>query len=241
MYLQLNAPDYDLDIDRQPDPVIDLQLPNAKSIKEDTMPNNANSEQHTALSMDTNRPQSQPSSVLDDTDHPGYQDNEHPRAELPSDYHSQLEDIPELEDDEENQEEGQFADADLIDHHNTTEESDRICHKYSAHFEKVTEQGYISYHSTTSGLEYQIPEPEYYNSDTRPKQYQRYQNPKVYLPPPPSMEDLDTWYGHRHGRAKHLELHSLRLHREKTRSLESRIARKHKKNQCQRERRSTDI
>ena len=122
--VQLNTPDYDPDIDGQPDPVIDLQSPNAKSIKEDTMPNTYNSEQHTALPTDTNRPQSQPSSALDDIDHPGYQDDTHSRAEHPSDYCPQLEDIPELETDEENLEEGQFVDADLIDHHNTTEESD---------------------------------------------------------------------------------------------------------------------
>ena len=123
----------------------------------------------------------------------------------------------------------------------TTEESDRICCEYSAHFEKVTEQEYSPYHSTTSGFKYQILEPEYYNSDTRPKQYQRYQNPNVYLPPPPSTEDLHTWYGHRCGTAEHLELHSHRLYREKTRSLESRIARKCKKNQHLRERRSANI
>ena len=104
--MQLNAPDYDPDIDGQPDPVIDLQSSNAESVKEDTMPNTANSEQKTALPTDTNRPQSHPSSVLDDTDHPGYQDDEHPRAEHPSDYHPQLEDIPELGDDKENWEEG---------------------------------------------------------------------------------------------------------------------------------------
>ena len=64
-------------------------------------------------------------------------------------------------------------DADLIDHHNATEGRDRICHEYSAHFEKVTEQKYSPYNVTTPGLEYQILEPEYYNSDTCPKQYQR--------------------------------------------------------------------
>ena len=58
--VQLNAPDYDPDIDGQPDPVIDIQSLNAENKTEDTMPNTANSEQHTALSMDTNRPQSQP-------------------------------------------------------------------------------------------------------------------------------------------------------------------------------------
>ena len=90
------------------------------------MPNTTNSEQHTAFSPNTNRPEYQPSPVLDDTDHPGYQDNEQPRAEHPSDYRPQLEDIPELEDNEENWEEGKFVDVDLTDHHNTTEESDRI-------------------------------------------------------------------------------------------------------------------
>ena len=89
-----------------------------------------------------------------------------PRAENASDYRPQLEDIPELEDDEENWEEGQFVGTDFIDHHNTTEESDSICCEYSAYFEKVTEQEYNPYNSTMPGLEYQIPEPEYYNSDT---------------------------------------------------------------------------
>ena len=97
--------------------------------------------------MNTNRSQSQPSPALDNTDHIGYQDNTHPRAEHPSDYRPQLEDIPELETDEENLEEGQFVDMNLIDHHNTTKESDRIHHEYSAHFEKVTEQEYSPYHS----------------------------------------------------------------------------------------------
>ena len=59
--VQLNAPEYDLDIDGQPDPVIDLQSLNAESVKEDTLPNTSNSEQHTALSTYINRPQSQPS------------------------------------------------------------------------------------------------------------------------------------------------------------------------------------
>ena len=104
--MQLSAPEYDLDIDGQPDTVTDIQSPNAKNVKEDTVSNTANSEQHTALFLNTNRPQSQPTSVLDDTDHPGYQDIKQPRAEHPSDHKPQLEDIPELEDDEDNWEEG---------------------------------------------------------------------------------------------------------------------------------------
>ena len=84
--VQLNAPEYDLDIDGQPDPVTDIQSPNSESVKENTTPDTANSEQHTVLSMNTNRPESQPLSVLDDTDHPRHQDDKQPRAEHPSDY-----------------------------------------------------------------------------------------------------------------------------------------------------------
>ena len=112
---QSDAPEYDLDIDGQPDPVTDILSPvalhtasttqqslNAENIKEDTVPDTVNSEQHTTPSPDTNRPKSQPPPVLDDTDHPGYQDAKQPRAKHLSDYRPQLEDIPELEDDEEN-------------------------------------------------------------------------------------------------------------------------------------------
>ena len=59
------------------------------------MPDTGNSEQHTDPSPNNSRPESQPSSVLDDTGHPGYQDAKQPRAEHPSDYRPQLEDIPE--------------------------------------------------------------------------------------------------------------------------------------------------
>ena len=198
----MNAPDYDPDIDGQLDPVTDAQSLNTGTAKEDTPPDTSKSEHHTAISLTTNRPEPQPSEVSADTDHPVYHSGKQPRAEHPSDYHPQLEDILELETDEENWEEGQFEDAELIDHHNTTEESDRIRHEYSAHFEKVIDQEYSPYHSTTPGFEYQIPEPDYYNADTQPKQYQRCQI-KCISPSPPSTEDLCTWYGQGHGRARH--------------------------------------
>ena len=201
-------------------------------------PHTSKSKHCIAISLTTNRPEPQPSEVSADTDHPEYPGSKQPRAEYPSNYRLQLEDIPELETDKENWDEDQFEDTELIDHHNTTEESNRIRREYSAYFEKVKDQEYSPYHSTTPGVEYQIPEPDYYNADTQPKQYQRYQNPNVYLHPPPSTEDLCTWYGQGCGRARHLELHGHRLYGEKTRSLESRIARKHKKNQHLWERRS---
>ena len=76
-----------------------------------------------------------------------------------------MEDIPELETDEENQDDGQFDNAELLNHHNSTEESDKLRHEYSAYFEKIKDQEYSPYH-TTQGVEYQIPEPDYYHANT---------------------------------------------------------------------------
>ena len=78
------------------------------------------------------------------------------------------------------------------------------------------------------GVKYHIPEPDYYHANTQLKQYQRQQNQNVYLPPPPSIKDLCTWYGRGRGRARHLKLHGHRLYGEKTRSLESQLVQKHK-------------
>ena len=116
----------------------------------------------------------------------------------------------------------------------TTEESNRIRGEYSAHFEKVKDQQYSLYH-TTHGVKYIIPGPDYYHSNTQPKQYQKQQNQNVYLPPPPSIKDIRTWYSRGRGRARCLELHGHRLYGEKMRSLESQLERKWKKNQCLRE------
>ena len=172
--VQINAPKYNSDIDGQTKLLPDIQPStasytastaedplNAKNIQEDTVSVAANSEEHTASSQNSDRLETQSLPVLDDTNHSAYQDAEQPREEYPNYYRPELEDIPELEDDEENWEEGQFADADFIDHHNTTDESDQICSEYSAHFEKVTDQGYSSHNSRMPGLECQIPEPEY--------------------------------------------------------------------------------
>ena len=176
---QINAVEYNSDIDGQTDLLPDIQpsmashtastaeeSSHAKNIKDDTAPVTANSEEHTASSQDSNRLEPQSKPVPDNIDHSVYQDTEQPRKEYSNHYRPQLKDIPELEDDEENWEEGQFVNVDFTDHHNTTEESDLIHHEYSAHFEEVTDQGYSSQNNRMPGLEYYIPKPEYYNLDT---------------------------------------------------------------------------
>ena len=213
--VQLNALDYDPDIDREPNSVNAVQPSNADSVKEDTVTGTTEPEDHTTICSTTNRSEHQPSEVLSDI-----HTNKQQQAEHLSDYHPQLDDIPELETDEENWDDSQFNNAELLYNHNSTEESNRIHYEYSAHFEKVEDQQYSPYH-TAQGVKYHIPEPDYYNNNTQPKQYQKQQNQNVYLPPPPSIEDIHTWYGRGRGRARRLELHGHRLYGEKMRSLES--------------------
>ena len=116
--VQINVPDYDSDIDGQTDLLPDIQpstashtastaeeSSNAKNIKEDIAPAAANSEDHAASLQDSDRLESQSPPVLDNTDHSAYQDTVQPREEYPNYYRPELEDIPELEDNEENWEE----------------------------------------------------------------------------------------------------------------------------------------
>ena len=182
--IQLNAPDYNPDIDGEPDSVNAIQPSNADSVKEDTFTGISKPEDNTTICPTTNRSEHQSSEVPSDIQVNEHDNAEQQRAEHLSDYHPQFEDIPELETDEENWNNGQFDDAELLYNHNSTEESDRICHEYSAHFEKVKDQQYSPYY-TMQGVEYHIPEPDDYHNDTKPKQYQKWQNQNVYLPPPP--------------------------------------------------------
>ena len=74
--IQLNAPDYDPDIDRDLDPATDVQPPNAQSNKEDTSIGTPKSEDCTTIPLITNRPEHQPSEVLPDIDSTEYDNAE---------------------------------------------------------------------------------------------------------------------------------------------------------------------
>ena len=172
--VQLNALEYDSDIDGQTELLLDIQPQapsHAENTEEDPAPVTTNSEEYSMLPQDSDRLESQSQPVLNHPEHSVHQDTEHSREDYQSNHRLQLEDILELEDEDKNWEYGQFADADLIDHHNTTTESDQIRQEYSALFVKSTDQEYNFQNNITPGLVYYIPEPEYYNLDTRPKQY----------------------------------------------------------------------
>ena len=74
--IQLNTPDYDLDIDGELDPATDVQPMNAESVKEETPTDSSKPEDHTAIPPTTNRTEHQPSEVLADTDHTEYHSSE---------------------------------------------------------------------------------------------------------------------------------------------------------------------
>ena len=64
--IQLNAPDYNPDIDRELDSVTDIQLSNAEPVRKDTPTDTSKSEDHTTIHPSTNRPEHQPSEVPSD-------------------------------------------------------------------------------------------------------------------------------------------------------------------------------
>ena len=173
--VQLNAPDYDPDIDRDTNPTNAVQSSNTDAAKEETVTSTTESEDHNTICNTAHRSQHQSATTHSDSQTIEPNNVQQQRAEHPSDYCPQLDDIPELEIDEENWDEGQFDDAELLYNHNSTEESDRICHEYSVHFENVAEQQYSPYH-TVQGVKYMIPEPDYYHGNTQPKQDQKQQN-----------------------------------------------------------------
>ena len=180
--VQLNAPEYDPDIDGDTDPVNAIQSLNTDVDKEETTTSTAEPEDHNTTCSTTHRSEHQSPTTRPDSQTTEPDDAQQHRVEHPSDYHPQLDDIPELESDKENWGEGQFDDAGLLCNHNSTEESDRICCEYSAHFQTVEEQQYSPYH-TSQGIKYMIPEPDYYHSSAQPKQEHKQQNQKIYPHP----------------------------------------------------------
>ena len=117
--VQINAPECNSDIDGQIGTLPDLQS-HAENTQEEPTPATGDSED-LKLSQDTNRTDFEPESVENHAEYSPHQDAEQFWEQHQDRQRSQLEDIPELED--EDLEDGQFTDADLIDHHNIKIES----------------------------------------------------------------------------------------------------------------------
>ena len=132
------------------------------------------------------------------------------------------EEIPQLEEDWNN---GQFANADmnLINRHNTHSESETIRKEYTQHLLDLSDNQYYYKENPINQLQYSNPDPDYYGTLSRRLHTQPH-DPNGYYPPPPDPADVQCWYTC--GRGKCSLLHGHRLFSEKTRSAESREARK---------------
>ena len=126
---------------------------------------------------------------------------------------------------EEDWDSGQFADSDtnLINRHNTHSESERIRKEYTQHLLDLSDNQYYYEENPINQLQYSNPDPDYYGTPSRRLQTQPHDR-NGYYPPPPDPVDIQHWYTH--GRGKCTLLHEHRLFRGKTRSAESRKARK---------------
>ena len=116
--VQINAPEYNSNINGQTDTLPDIhpQVPShAENTEEESTTVTANSKEYLALPQDSNRFESQSESAQNPAEYSLHQDAEQSREQYQNSQRSQLEDKPELED--EDWENGQFMDADLIDHH----------------------------------------------------------------------------------------------------------------------------
>ena len=101
--VQLNALEYDSDIDGQTDILLDIQPQapsHAESTEEDSAAITANSKEYSALPQDSDRLESQFESVQNPAEHSLHKDTDQSREQYQNNHRSQLEDIPELEDED---------------------------------------------------------------------------------------------------------------------------------------------
>ena len=101
--VQINAPEYDFDIDGQTELLPDIQPSvsshtahteevslHAENIKEDTAPVTANSREHPALLHDSDMLESQSQPVLDSAEHSVHQDTKRHKGEYPKQLQTQI-------------------------------------------------------------------------------------------------------------------------------------------------------
>ena len=130
--------------------------------------------------------------------------------------------LPQLESDRDEEEEGQFEDIQTyLDHHNTYRESQNICKEYTKRLLDLDDERY------------------YRDIDRMYKTYtqDRAQIPVIQIPTPHrTTQELIQTYGRGRGQAHRKELHGHRPFAAHTQSLQSRIQRKIKKTQHMRQR-----
>ena len=121
------------------------------------------------------------------------EDNFTEQQKVTSTEHNLFNEIPQLE--EEDWENGQFADADtnLINRHNMHSESERIWREYTEHLLDLTDNWYYSEEYPSAQLQYSIPDRDYYGPQPRRSNTQPCDH-VGYYPPPEDPADVQHWH-----------------------------------------------
>ena len=168
-------------------------------------------------SQDTDRPDTIPVKILSLIDQPEDQGIDRHQTQ----HNSERAEIPDLE---ENSEEEQFANLDsYLAHHNTYEASQYICQQYRSHLHALDNDQY-----------YVEIDRSYYSYETLVTQDYQLANPAP--GPHRTTEELMRIFGKGRGQTCREELHRHRPFGSRTRSLQSHIQHKIKKNQRLRQR-----
>ena len=201
--VQIDAPDFDPDIDR-PDPqrvhhntvVVSVQelftSPKPESINAtNTQEEAADSNQFNTGNSnleDSHRPGNSPQQISDHLS----EDNFARQQQVTSIHNNISDEIFPLEEDWEND---QFTDADtnIINRHNTHSGSDRTPEEYTEHLLDLTDSQYYSEEYPSNQLQYSIPDQDYYGPSPRRSNTQP-TNPAGYYPPPPDPADVQHWH-----------------------------------------------
>ena len=150
------------------------------------------------------------------------QDNKKTIPVLPIRRETNLSEIPQLESDIDEEEEGQFEDLQTyLTHHNTYQESQNICKEYRKRLLDLNNERY--YRDIDSTYETYGPTRDHIPVNQAPG-------------PHCTMQDLIQTFGRGRGQARREELHRHRPFGARTLSLQSRIQRKIKKTQRMRQR-----
>ena len=210
--IQIDALDFDPDIDGPDNQWVHhttagvsvhelLSLPHPEtadaSFPEEGIADRDQFDTRNSTSEDSHRPGNLPEKVLD---HLPTNSSTGPHPATATEYNISDE-IPQIE--EEDWENGQFADADitLIDRHNTHVESERIQKEYAEHLLDLTDNSYYSEEYPSVQLQYSIPDPDYYGP--QPQRSHTHKNscdPTGYYSPPLDPADVQCW--HARGRRK---------------------------------------
>ena len=219
--IQINAPEFDPDIDGGP------------STKEHgEIQGSDNPIQHRVEETKKSKAPVLPQQVKEEVDWPDTVPVEiPPQSAQDNDYHisvvstwseTNYSEIPELESDIDEEEEGQFEDIQTyLDHHNTYQESQNICKEYTKRLLDLDDERY------------------YRDIDRIYETYSQDQAniPDIQTPAPHRMmQELIQAYSRGRGQSRREQLHGHQPFGARTRSLQSRIQRKIKKTQHMRQR-----